>query len=356
LSTFIWQSSDGNWDNPESWGISSVVSGSDAATTATDATVDLTGDAPDLSGVAAGDTLYLVDRTDGKNSGEYFEITAVDDVADTVEVTPTPSATDSGITWVISEALPGANSANDVVIFPANSNQSLVAGLDQSTQGKFTSITVHGMFGGAIAFEGSPLIASATSVLYEGAAGFHYKDGGSETDVLIVNARSMVLNTLRGKSGGAKIVELRVVGGWVKALELATYTVYVSEGNTPNQATIVEWDSSCSSLGLLYMNRGHFTSEIGGSAVLLAGGVFLAAATSTGSIGYIVMTGGYLIHNSDKTVSAVVVLGGLLDFSQDERSKTISILRVWPGAVAIIPDWVTVTSGGALFDELVLGG
>lgn len=79
-------------------------SGTGAATTISVATVDLSADSPDLSSVNVGDTIRLNGRTDGKNltnPGDIFEITGVDDVADTVTVTPTPGSSTSGVTWAI---------------------------------------------------------------------------------------------------------------------------------------------------------------------------------------------------------------------------------------------------------------
>ncbi len=79
-------------------------SGTGAATTISVATVDLSVDTPDLSGVVVGDTIRLNARTDGKNAsvpGDIFEITAVDDGADTVTVTPVPSSSTSSVTWAI---------------------------------------------------------------------------------------------------------------------------------------------------------------------------------------------------------------------------------------------------------------
>ena len=81
-----------------------IVSGSDGDTNGT-STVDLSGDTPDLSGVSIGDLIRLSAETTGRGNEDLdiHEITAVDDGADTVTVTPTPG-TSTGQTWVIGGA------------------------------------------------------------------------------------------------------------------------------------------------------------------------------------------------------------------------------------------------------------
>ena len=95
---------------------SADLSGTGATTTMSDATVDLTADTPDLSGVSAGDAIRLNSRTDGLNSTDIFEITAVETAgADTVEVTPTPDSNTSGVTWAIGGAFATIQRGADVV-------------------------------------------------------------------------------------------------------------------------------------------------------------------------------------------------------------------------------------------------
>lgn len=69
--------------------------GSNAATNGT-ATVTLTGS--DLSKVRVGDTVQIVGRTDGIDGTDFFAISAVDDIGDTLTVSPSPG-TASGQTW-----------------------------------------------------------------------------------------------------------------------------------------------------------------------------------------------------------------------------------------------------------------
>ena len=80
---------------------SAIVSGTAGSTNST-ATVTLDGGS-DLSGVVVGDTIRIAGETLGIRGGDIFEITAVNDGADTVDVTPTPG-TASGLTWAIGGA------------------------------------------------------------------------------------------------------------------------------------------------------------------------------------------------------------------------------------------------------------
>lgn len=78
--------------------------GTAAATTSSSATIALTADTPDLSAVVVGDTILLTSRTDGRNLTDIFEITAVDDGADTVTVNEVPDSNTTGVTWAIGGA------------------------------------------------------------------------------------------------------------------------------------------------------------------------------------------------------------------------------------------------------------
>lgn len=82
---------------------SPIASGTGAATIV-GATVDLSVDSPQLSGVVVGDTIRLDARTDGIDTTDIFEITAVDNTLKTVDVTPSPNSITSGVTWVIGGA------------------------------------------------------------------------------------------------------------------------------------------------------------------------------------------------------------------------------------------------------------
>jgi len=94
-------------------GATPIASGTGAATTTSSATVDLSADSPDLSTVASGDTIRLNSRNDGKNTAvvptDIFEITSVNDGADTITVSPVPDSDTSGVTWAIGGAFATLN-------------------------------------------------------------------------------------------------------------------------------------------------------------------------------------------------------------------------------------------------------
>lgn len=103
-------------------------SGSDTAASGAGPTTALTGTAasyatatvtldgsPDLSGVATDGShvLYLVTSS----STRFFKITAVDNGADTVTVTPNPAGTASGLTWAIGGKRASINSTSSRLLF-----------------------------------------------------------------------------------------------------------------------------------------------------------------------------------------------------------------------------------------------
>ena len=91
---------------------SAIVSGTAGSTNST-ATVTLDGGS-DLSGVVVGDTIRISGEIGGIRSGDIFEITAVNDGADTVDVTPTPG-TASGLIWAIGGAWATLNKLMDTL-------------------------------------------------------------------------------------------------------------------------------------------------------------------------------------------------------------------------------------------------
>lgn len=113
------QGSDSSDDNGGSSLGAPLATGAGAVTDGT-ATVDLSADTPDLSGVSVGDTIRIASRTDGINSTNIYEITAVDDGSDTVDVTPSPGAASTqswsiGGSWQTMDRAANVTSAGDKV-------------------------------------------------------------------------------------------------------------------------------------------------------------------------------------------------------------------------------------------------
>lgn len=84
-------------------GASLDASGTGAVTNGT-STVDLSADTPDLSGISAGMSIRLNGESEGNQSSDVYTILTVNDGADTITVSPTPSTSVSGITWAIGGA------------------------------------------------------------------------------------------------------------------------------------------------------------------------------------------------------------------------------------------------------------
>jgi hypothetical protein len=67
---------------------------------------------------------------DGKNGSDVFEITAVDDTADTVNVTPSPNSVTAGVTWAIGGAF--ANIQRTMVVASAGDTNYLKGTFDEA--------------------------------------------------------------------------------------------------------------------------------------------------------------------------------------------------------------------------------
>lgn len=104
----------GSDDNGGTSAGSAKVGGAAGATDGT-ATVDLSSNTPDLSAVVVGDCIRINGEANGRRSTDLFEITAVDDSLDTVNVTPTPG-TASGLTWAIGGAFATINRFMDTTL------------------------------------------------------------------------------------------------------------------------------------------------------------------------------------------------------------------------------------------------
>lgn len=93
-------------------GPATALTGSNASFAAAVVTLD---GSPDLSGVAVDGShaLYLLTSTGVR----FFKITAKDDGADTVTVTPNPAGTATGLTWAIGGKRASIGSASSVLLF-----------------------------------------------------------------------------------------------------------------------------------------------------------------------------------------------------------------------------------------------
>lgn len=87
-------------------GASTIAAGTGAAWGLDDTVIDLSADSPDLSGVSSdgSETIRIDGQTEGLRTTDVFKITAVDDGSDTVTVSATPGAAESGVTWAIGGA------------------------------------------------------------------------------------------------------------------------------------------------------------------------------------------------------------------------------------------------------------
>jgi hypothetical protein len=113
LTYYVW-STGADTNSGSSEGTGPIANGTAATRSTNVYTLD---GSPDLSGVTANqDTIHIVGETSGRgNDGTIFEITAVDDGADTVTVSPTPTGGTSGLTWAIGGSFATINKGMSVV-------------------------------------------------------------------------------------------------------------------------------------------------------------------------------------------------------------------------------------------------
>lgn len=97
-------------------GPATAVSGTGASSTASSATVDLSADTPDLSGVSAGD-LFWIDSSSGR---QFSVISSVNDGADTVTCDDTFDNTESGRNWGIGGVRATLDNTNSRKLFSAD--------------------------------------------------------------------------------------------------------------------------------------------------------------------------------------------------------------------------------------------
>lgn len=70
--------------------------------------------------------------------------------------------------------------------------------------------------------------------------------------------------------------------------------------------------------------------------------------TSGGGITALTQTGGTFIHLATTTTIEAFILGGVCDYSQDVRAKTVTNLTAFPGAKFLQNANITVTNGGTV--------
>lgn len=162
-------------------GPSTAVSGTGASTTASSATVDLSADTPDLSGVSAGD-LFWIDSTSGR---QFSVIASVNDGADTVTCDDTFANTESGRNWGI-------------------------GGKRSTLEGSAALLLADAKSGWIVELEADETL---TTALQWDAA------GGSTEDWTIVRGSSGSVKTITQSGSGANVFEIDDANGYLMGLE-----------------------------------------------------------------------------------------------------------------------------------------
>lgn len=241
--------------------------------------------------------------------------------------------------------------SNDVAVFPDNNSVSVTSGLSQAAV-DLDALIVHPGYTGDIATSGSHLTISADRVLHEGSGTLYYTDGNGITDLFILNA-----------SGGAAVVSgtsltrvLAMRGQLTLDASMSSLTdLEVSFFNSRASDALVTIENGAGTITNLRMNGGTVVSSAVITNLYMQGGT-LTQENPAGAITNINQLGGRVIYKSASTIALAQIMAGILDCGQDARALTITLLRLWPGASAIIPeDIVTVTAGGKLLERSTVG-
>lgn len=220
----------------------------------------------------------------------------------------------------------------------------------------------HPNYTGSVGTSGDPLTLATVSrsnnqspyssqgkVIVQGPGGFYYKNGshgtGETTAALYIDTDTQdAAVELTGAIDSLYCIKGRIVGLSgiaLGVLDIGWRTNPATDVYMTMQSTAELW--SVSQAGGTLINTG----TIGLGTVFISGGTF-DHGINGGAIGELKQTGGLVIHRSTATTTNLFVLGGVCDYSQDARAKTVTLLRVYPGAVFKQNANITITQGGSI--------
>jgi hypothetical protein len=217
---------------------------------------------------------------------------------------------------------------------------------------------VHRSYPHNIGASGTPLTISADKVVHEGGGTLHYKDGDGTTDKVIVKSENQ---ELAAELDGDTITRLIVAKG--KVLCKATLGVVarldVTYMNHIDSDAIVDFEtgSGGTAVTIIWMNGGNVTIRDRQLAnIAVAGGVLTLDndCTVAASSAWATM-GGRLASKASGTIGWLFALSGTVDLTEHIAATTVSILRLFPGAILHKSDDFTTTTGGAVVDRGIAG-
>jgi hypothetical protein len=256
----------------------------------------------------------------------------------------------------------GVPLATENVIFDGErSTADVTAGLDQSAV-DIGSLIIHKNYTGKIGVDGStPLQISADKIVQMGGQLF-VKDGTGTIDHIYVEVDRRSDGATTTEIDGDTVTRLTCIKGNIKVLTgIGTIAnLEVSYRNSQASDVNLEYQATGDTITNLYMNGG--TVDVIGTvtSLFVEGGRYVHNQGAGGAVASMYITDGNVIYNDAATITLAVVMGGVLDLSQDTREKTITTLRVFPKGKAIVPsDTVTITNGdnrrGAIVDVATAG-
>lgn len=227
---------------------------------------------------------------------------------------------------------------DDELFFPSTNSQAVNVDVAALTAIDLNLLYVDKGFRGVIGTDGVPLEFSADLVKFFGGKAFHYKDGGGDTDLVIINAASpstiitldgdtiTKIIVLRGnvtiKSSFGTLVDLEV--GWVN--------------NRQSDATVTIQAGVVTPITNLRASGGVINSSSVITNVIVDGGNYTQdTATATNVDIY----SGFFNYNFAGTITALNLRGGTTDFTQNDLSKVVTNTNRFPNSVFKYDDDVT---------------
>lgn len=248
------------------------------------------------------------------------------------------------------------------IVLNGTATASITGGFETDALAKIVrSFHRHPNYTGSVGTSGDPLVlatqarddnqspfSSKGKVIVQGPGGFYYVNGGSGTGEITADLYIDTDTQDTAIEVNGAIDRLYLLKGRVTAL--SSYVPQIIDvGWRTNPATDVHLTLQHSQVTSLFQSGGTVlnTGSASMTAVFISGGTFDHGVNTSG-ITQIVQTGGLVIHRSATTTGNVIVLGGVCDYSQDARAKTVTLLRVHPGAEFKQNANITITGGGTI--------
>lgn len=260
----------------------------------------------------------------------------------------TSTAFDTGTNWASGTA-PGNG---DSWVMSKDAVRSIEGNLDQSGDDYQKIIIEEGCTKNLGTGTGAGMFLCACGEFIHNGSGSAYLKAAHATadiDEIIVNSPRLYIEggsaalTL-DDDGTAENIRVKVLRGWCAFSSDATGTaakVYV-DGSRAALTT----QTATGTFTRLVVSNGWAYTQNALTNVHVHGGHLIVADGAVGTI--LTVSGGRCDYNSDDTLPWALVTGGLLDFDNDMRNKTVTLLETTPGGRYRAGNHITFTTENAI--------